>query len=535
MRTVKTERDVTLIDVLKEHAAKTPDRLAFTFAGQTHTYAQLWQGVQSLAAGFGELSLQGGGTVVMALPNSVEFFHAFYGTQLAGGVAVPVFPGSGVERILNISDLCSAKHILVPSTLPASRLSKLKQRARGAAREILTPEGVKDDPAGKSFPTPDPDGLAYLQYTSGSTGHPKGVMLTHRNIMENVWQMVAGMEITAEEIFVSWLPVYHDMGLILKTMVPFTIGAVTHLLPTDLKDIDRWFGTIEATRATFTAAPDFAYRLALRHLQKDKHYDLASLRVALNAAEPVRQQTMQDFHERFNLQDVMVAGYGLAEATVGVSMWKPGTANRVDEQGFVSVGRPFPGVQISILREGKIAAANQVGEILVDSPAKTRGYYEQPGDSDNLFWADGSIRTGDMGYLDKEGYLFIVGRLKNTIKIAGRTVYAQEVEEVVDRVDGVRYSAAVGIDRSRLEGEQVYVFAEIRDSEHASTSDLEDTLISIIESFYEHMGFRPGRVYLLKPKTIPLTHNGKIQHLKLKESYLNGSLAAKHGLLYPEY
>jgi fatty-acyl-CoA synthase len=347
-------------------------------------------------------------------------------------------------------------------------------------------------------------------------------------------QMIAGMEITEAEIFVSWLPVYHDMGLILKTMVPFYLAASIILLPTSLKHVDHWLAAIQQYRATFTAAPDFAYRLCLRHIKNPRDYDLSSLRVALNAAEPVRAQTIRDFERTFGLKNVMVAGYGLAEATVGVSMGRPQTEVTVDEQGQVSVGRPFLEIEVAIVRDGQAVGPGEVGEIVVNSPANSTGYYNNAKATHQLFWRPGTIQTGDLGYLNADGELFIVGRKKNIIIHSGRTIYPQEVEEMVDGLPGVRYSAAVGIDRGRLEGEQVYIFAEIRQADARPEAELQNMIIDIVQMFHERFGFRPGRVYLLKPKAIPLTHNGKIQHVRLKEIYLNRTLFEAGEIVYPK-
>jgi len=516
-------------------ASDTPARPAFTFDNNTTTFAELWQAVNACAGQLLAAGLQPRERVVMALPNGAEFFAVFYGAQRAGGIAVPAFPGSGPERLLRLAGLCGARLIVLPSMAPAGRLAQLQALAAGQAVTLLT---AGDGPTRTQapFPAVAPDDIAYLQYTSGSTGDPKGVQLSHANLLTNVQQMIAGMQLRTRDVFVSWLPVYHDMGLILMTMAPFYLAAELHLLPTNLKDVRPWLETISRRRGTFTAAPDYAYRLCLRQLSGSDTtaYDLHNLRVALNAAEPVRARTLAEFEHAFGLTPVMVAGYGLAEATVGVSMWPPGTPPRVDERGLVSVGRPFPGIEVQIVRGPASLPAGELGEIVVRSAANTAGYFRNAAATGELFWQPGFIRTGDLGYLDPDGNLYVAGRLKNIIKRAGQTIYPQEVEEVVETVPGLRYSAAVGIDRGRAEGEQVYVFAEVRATESPPPEALHALGVAIVEQVYAQLGFRPGRVYLLRPRSLPLTYNGKLQHAQLREDYLSGALAQRGDILYPD-
>ena len=524
------EQFTTLIEMLAVRADASADKTAFTFNGQAVTFGELWQGVNRFATFLLECGVERDERVVVALPNSAEFFSAFYGIQRAGGVAVPVFPEAGSERIFSLANICEAKIIVAPSSLPEEKLNHFRQRAKQRHFSLITVAESATTPSTANFPKIHPTDIAFLQYTSGSTGNPKGVMLTHANLLTNVRQMIAGMEITADEIIVSWLPVYHDMGLILKTMVPFYLAAQVHLLSTNLRDVHPWLAAIQDHKATFTAAPDFAYRLCLRHVDPNE-YDLSSLRVALNAAEPVRATTLREFDKAFGLKSVMVAGYGLAEATVGVSMWKPGTPNRVDSHGRISVGAPFPDVDLLIVSDGRILPPGETGEIAIRSQANSLGYFDNPEETEKLFWKDGYLLSGDLGYLDKDGYLYIVSRKKNIIKRSGETIAPQEIEEVVDAMPGVRFSAAIGVDKGGVEGEQVYVFAEVRDG--IPESDYHDMALQMVADFHTHMGFRPARVYLLKPRGIPLTHNGKIQHVRLREMYLEGSL--REAILYPDY
>ena len=524
----------SLIEMLAFWAAHEPQKVAFTFNGQPVTYDQMWTDITRFGAYLQHLGIGPGDRVVLALPNSTEFFAAFYGVQIAGGISVPLFPGSGSERIFSIAQLCGSKIIVAPSTIAVQQLTEFKQTGAKHGLEIVTVFESLDYHSKIDPVNIQPGDTAFIQYTSGSTGNPKGVQLSHANLLTNVVQMIEGMQITAEEIFVSWLPIYHDMGLILKTMVPFFLGAEVHLLPTDLRDVRPWLTAIQANRATFTAAPDFAYRLCLRQIDPDD-YDLTSLRVALNAAEPVRAQTIKDFEAAFGLHNVMVAGYGLAEATVGVSMWTPGSTPRVDQRGFVSVGHPFPNVKIKILDGDRTVPAREIGEIGILSQANSQGYFNNPEETARLFRQDGYLLSGDLGFLDEDGYLYIVSRKKNIIKLAGSTISPGEIEEVVDKHPDVRYCAAIGIDRGRLEGEQAYVFAEIREGHEKSDQELFDLTTGIVAAIHTRMGFRPGRVYLLKPKSIPLTYNGKIQHQRLKSQYLEGNLHKSGAVLYPEY
>jgi acyl-CoA synthetase (AMP-forming)/AMP-acid ligase II len=526
------EHFTTLIEMLAVRAQISTEITAFTFNEQGVKFGELWQGTNRFAAFLLARKLDHSEHVVVALPNSAEFFSAFYGIQRAGGIAVPIFPEAGAERIFSLAGLCDAKVIVVPSNLPVAKLNHYRQLANQRNLSLITVSESAETPLKVDFPQVKPKDISFLQYTSGSTGNPKGVMLTHENLLTNVRQMIAGMEITDAEIFVSWLPVYHDMGLILKTMVPFYLAAQVHLLPTNLRDVRPWLDAIQTHKATFTAAPDFAYRLCLRHVDLNK-YDLSSLRVALNAAEPVRATTVREFEQASGLDNIMVAGYGLAEATVGVSMWKTQMPIRVDTHGRVSVGASFPDVDLLILSDGRILSPGVVGEIAIRSKANSGGYFNNSEETEKLFWRDGYLLSGDLGYLDEDGYLYIVSRKKNIIKRAGETISPQEIEEVMDTMPGVRFSAAIGVDKGGIEGEQVYVFAEIRAV--LPETKLHEMALQMVTDFQAHMGFRPARVYLLEPRSIPLTHNGKIQHVRLRDIYLDGSLHTQNSILYPEY
>ncbi|MCP4218313.1 MAG: fatty acyl-AMP ligase [bacterium] len=543
----------TLIELLESRNREEPEKIAYRLHNEPPcTFQHLWCGINRMARFLLSQGLQTQAPVIIALPNSSEFFSAFYGVQRAGGIAVPVFPGSGVQRIIRITELCSASIIIASPSFSRDKIHQLQQAAKESGLVLYFQEKrpPMDDcqecratelpaPHSYSFPEISGDDIAFIQFTSGSVGEPKGVQLSQAGLLTNIEQMIAGMEITAGDIFVSWLPVYHDMGLILMTMVPFYLGIDLYLLPTGLNYLKNWLKAIGEHEATFTAAPDFAYRLCLAYIKNTaaEPYDLSCLRVALNAAEPVRSTTIRDFEKRFNLENVLLPAYGLAEATVGVSAWRPGQAIKTDTRGFVSVGRAFPGIDIRILPGDGIAAPGDTGEITVKSAANTSGYFGNPEATAGLFAPGGYIRTGDLGYLDDTGDLFIIGREKSMIIQGGFSISSREVEEMVDMFPFVRRSAAVGIDRGKSEGEQVYVFIEVKlnKSQLQNQAALTDLSIEIVGGFSDIFGFRPGRVYLVKPGAIPMTYNGKIKYAELRKQYHEGILREQEQIIFPEY
>jgi acyl-CoA synthetase (AMP-forming)/AMP-acid ligase II len=525
----------TLIGLLQARAKDTPAQAAFHWDGVPYSFDDLWRSVNRFGAHLRRHGIEPSDRVVLAVPNGPEFFFAFYGTQRAGAIAVPLFPGSGAGRIIAMGRRCGARVVVVPSVELQTRRSEMCDMA-GSTPPLITSYSE----CGESFPEADfppaaPDDVAFIQYTSGSTGLPKGVMLTHRCLLTNIRQLIEGMQITARDRFVSWLPVYHDMGLILKTMVPFYVGAELFLLPTNLTNVRVWLDSIQCNRGTLTAAPDFAYRLCLRYVRDPGEYDLSSLRLALDAAEPVRLSTIREFERAYGLRNILIPGYGLAEATVGVCTWTPGTPVLADDRGIVCCGRPFAGIVIQIVDGEQPVECGRSGEIMIQSPANTPGYYDSPEDTARLFWRGDHVRTGDLGYVDSAGSLFVTGRVKNIIKQAGETIFPQEIEETVEHSVGVRRSAALGIDKGGAEGEQLYVFAEIKKWKSSSEDELYNSAVGIVQSIQRQLGIKPGRVYLVKPHTIPLTHNGKIQHGALKDLYMSGKLLQSGDIVFPRY
>jgi acyl-CoA synthetase (AMP-forming)/AMP-acid ligase II len=488
---------MSVSEVLTRSARDHPDRPAVLTGGRSWSYAELRDAAHATAAGLQRAGVGVGEPVVVAIPNQAEFFVAFFGVLLAGAVAVPVFPGATPERLAALARTAGAGTVLKPGSVPG----------------LITC-------AGKVRPAPDdPDRPCYIQYTSGSTANPRGVVLTHRNVLANIGQMTEAMEITSDDVFVSWLPTYHDMGLTLMALTPFALGTRLVLLPTDLRDITGWLRAIEAQRGTFTAGPDFAYRLCLRNVSEPGRFDLSSLRVCMNAAEPVRAATLSGFEAAFALRHVMMAGYGLAEATLAVTCTQRGQPIHIDERGLVCLGRPVPGTNVRITSDG---------EIVVAGPSTCAGYHRNPAETAALAAGNpalaGYLRTGDLGYLDQQGRLYFTARRKDVVNVAGRTLYPQEIESRVDEVPGVRVSAAAGIDRGAIEGEQLYVFAEARAAATASPDDLQTLVVEITWAVHGALGVRPRSTLLLRPRTIPMTANGKLRRAALRDAYADGRI-----------
>jgi acyl-CoA synthetase (AMP-forming)/AMP-acid ligase II len=396
---------------------------------------------------------------------------------------------------------------------------------------VLEPPDLDIDAPAPPLAAAKADDLAFLQYTSGSTGHPRGVMLTHANVVSTIHFMAEGAGITVDDRVVSWLPLYHDMGLIGCAFTPPLLGTPIWLLPPDLRNPRQWLSLVTEIRATFTVSPDFGYRNCVRNVRDTTGLDLRSLKSALSGAEPVRLSTIEAFESHFGLKRIISPCYGLAEATLAVAIWPRGVPLRRDPSGrFLSVGQPCRGVSVRILApldEGTGERAVGVeGEICVKSPGVMKGYYNNPEATAKVLMPGGWLRTGDLGLLDAEGYLFVTGRLKDLIILGGQNVVPADIEEVVDRVNGVRYSAAVGIDSERTGTQRLHVVAEVR-SEDTAPDDFHDLIREITSRVHRAIGHRPARVILVRSSTIPKTSSGKIQHSRLAQMIQDDSIAER--------
>ncbi len=338
----------TLTDVLGRRAALSADRPYFHLYGETVTYGQLWAQSARYAAALARAGVHQGDKVSLVYPTCAEFFYTFVGALRLGAVPVPIYPTLGVESTAAIFRDSGA---VVVATIGWFRkaIDDSVTLAPGV-RAVLEPAELEGDPPLTRFPEADADDIAFLQYTSGSTGHPRGVVLSHRNVVSTCHFMSEAAGLTPDDRVVSWLPLYHDMGLIGCSFTPPLTTTPLWLLPPDLRNPRQWLELITEVRATFTVSPDFGYRNCARNVRDTTGLDLSSLRAALSGAEPVRVSTVQSFEQHFGLKDVITPCYGLAEATLAVAIWPFGVPIRTDPTGhFVSVGRPCRGVEVQIV------------------------------------------------------------------------------------------------------------------------------------------------------------------------------------------
>jgi len=503
----------TLVDLLEGRAQSDPDKPYFTVYDETFTYERVWRESARYAAGLRKFGVDRGDKVCLIYPTCAEFFYTFFGALRLGAIPVPLYPTLGVDATANV--LRDSEATIV-ATIGWFRTGvEASQSAASNVRHVVEPSDLEVDDAPPVFPSVGRDDVAFIQYTSGSTGHPRGVVLSHANVVGTVAFMAEAAQLTRDDVVVSWLPLYHDMGLIGCSFTPPWNGAPLHLLPPDLKNPRVWLELITRVKATFTVSPDFGYRNCVRNIADTSGIDLTSLKQALSGAEPVRTTTIDTFEEKFGVSNLITPCYGLAEATLAVAIWPRKTPRRLDSSGrFLSVGRPCRGVRVRIVDGETEMAAGAEGEILVQSPGVMQGYYNNPEATRRVLSGDGWLRTGDLGFVDREGYLYITGRLKDVIILGGENVVPADIEEIVDHVPGVRYSAAVGIEHERTGTQRLHVVAELREPS-APEEALSQLVREIVQRVHRGRGHRPARVLLVTPSTIPKTSSGKIQRSRL--------------------
>lgn len=549
----------TLIEVLEAHEAeRTHILLTDAVPKATEiTYGGLSAAARQVAAGLAEHGVKQEDRVAMMLPTGADFFEGFIGALFAGAAPVPIYPPARMSQIEDhlrrqaaILNNAEAKVLItVPEARGVGRLLRAlvpSLRFVGTVNELKQGGGSMEPVALRS------DDMALLQYTSGSTGDPKGVVLSHRNLLANLRAIGDVLHPGAGDTVVSWLPLYHDMGLI-----GAWLGSLYYAVPlvlmsplTFLARPERWLWALHKHRGTISAAPNFAFEICATKLEDDQltGLDLSSVRVLMNGAEPVSAGTIRKFTERFapyGLRPEAIAPvYGMAENSLALAAPQVESApvvDRISRRTFttrgeavpagvtdqevlevVSCGRAVPRHHIRIVdKAGRKLDERQEGRIQFHGPSATRGYFRNAEKTRALI-REGWLESGDRGYL-ADGEVYITGRSKDIIIRAGRNIYPHEVEEAIGEIDGVRKGCvAVFAAANRMAGiEKVIVVAETRLTDAVERERVSNEIGRVAT---EVMDARPDEVVLVPPQTVPKTSSGKIRRSETRERYEQGLL-----------
>jgi len=554
----------TVVDVLawhvRQHAARPHVQLYEESGdGAVITYGDLWESAQQVATGLQHHGLAPGDKVALMLPTGFDYLFTFFGILLAGGVPVPIYPPARMsqieEHLRRHSGIVQNSMARLLVTVPqAKHVGQLLKSAAPVLQHVLaaTDLAVGGKP---QRPVLGPQDTAFLQYTSGSTGNPKGVVLTHANLLANIRTMGSVTNASANDVFVTWLPLYHDMGLIGAWLGSLYYGMLAVMMSplAFLTRPQRWLHAIHDHRATISAAPNFGYELCLKRLSDEdlRGIDLACWRLAFNGAEPVSPDTMQRFHARlapygFRWQALMPV-YGLAENSVGLTFpplgrgplvahierdtfMRDGRAAPASEKDphalpMVSCGRPLPNHEVRVVDDnGRELPDAFEGHVQFRGPSATSGYYRNPEQTRALFDGDW-LETGDMGYIEN-GELYISGRRKDVIIRAGRNIYPQELEEAIGNIAGVRKGCVVviGARDQATSTERLVVIAETRETDPIRTEELRE---KVNASALDLLGAPCDEVVLAPPHTVLKTSSGKIRRAACREAFEHGRLGGK--------
>jgi len=512
----------TLLQIIARRAHETPEALAFDVEDERLTWSALRRAIETAAVALVGQGVGPGDVVGVALPTRASFLAAFFGAQRVGAWPLALNPRTPVETNLRRLVGIEARACVVP----AERASDFAAPTVTGDLAILADDVLARASSGSAPPPPPADGVSHLQLTSGTSGAPRVAVLSHANVLAFCASAARRWPLAEDDVFLSWIPPHHDFGLVRFVFWPIYAGRPCHLLEPDLFRLDRWLDRLADARATITGCPDFGFRFAAARVAPAGR-DLSALRLAFNGGEPVRETTMAAFEARFGLGHVIAPGYGLAEATLALTMYEPGRPRRCDARGNVSVGRPYDVVSIRIADDhGVTLAANTEGCILATGATVFAGYLHAPEATRAVLSEDGWLDTGDEGYLDDDGHLYVLGRRRAMIKRAGAQVAPREVEEAVDglaaEVPGLRFSAAVGLPNEALGGtEDVVIVVEV----HPERVDAAAVRARVAATCRAVTGVAPGKVLLVAPRTIPRTHNGKIRHQRLRAALLAGEIS----------
>ena len=561
----------SLVMLLRHRAATQPDERAYIFLSDrgaeeaTLTFRELWDTASGLASRLAT-RVAPGERALLVFPPGLEFLVAFFACQIARVIAVPMMVprrNSARDASANIVANCAPAIVLTSPAL-ANR-EDVRARFQGGTPEWLPVEIASPLPSFAGFepprPRPRPEDIAFLQYTSGSTSDPKGVAVSHANLLANLDMIRVSLGNTKRSTYVNWVPLYHDMGLILNALEALYVGALCVLLAPNafMQRPLNWIRAIHTYRAEVACGPNFGYDLCVDRYRADQmqDIDLSAWKVALNGAEPVNAQTIEKFAATFAKhgfdRNAIFPAYGMAEATLLISGGRRGAghvargvsrsglqdhivrapADAMDIQTVVGCGRALVNERVAIVDPANRnrLALNQVGEIWVCGPNVAGSYWRNSnatdtdlkariaGDDDAADW----LRTGDLGFLDADGELFITGRIKDLIIIRGVNHYPQDIERSVQAAHpALRANCGAAFSVSgELRDEELVVVQEV---ERTARNKIDPTEITdlIRQGVVDQHEVFARHIALIRPGALPKTTSGKIQRDLARKLWLQG-------------
>ncbi len=574
----------TLVDLLRWRAREKPSQMVYTFLtygeASITTKSITYQELDLKARAVARLLQENGGEgkqVLLLYPSGLDYMVAYFGCLYAHALAVPAYPPHSQRALPRIQAIVADAGISIVLTTVA-----VHKKVRNWMHDItdvshmqwFTTDDMGTEGAEQWTTAPEITGdtLAFLQYTSGSTSTPKGVMVSHANLLHNLSMIYTYWELNDQSVGVSWLPIFHDMGLIAAMLLPLYGGFPAYFMaPTDfLLRPQRWLQAITDYKGTHSCAPNFAYELCLKRVtEKDfETLDLSSWKIALNGAEPVRAETLHRFTKRFAAvgfrSETFMAGFGLAEGTLMVSIGQlrdepyvksiskaaleenfilPAGASIDDVQQLVGCG-PIRGEQHQVVivnpHTHQPCRPEEVGEIWVASPSVAQGYWQRPVESAKTFQARLStgegpfLRTGDLGASLNDN-IFVTGRLKDLIILAGRNYYPQDIELTVERSHpAIRPTCCVAFSVEQEQQERLIVLAEVDhrysfDVEMTPAAKKQEIARNIRKDISDYHELLVDKVVLLRPNGIHKTSSGKVQRRACREAFLQEELSIWNG------
>ncbi|WP_366294821.1 amino acid adenylation domain-containing protein [Paenibacillus sp. AN1007] len=556
-----TKQFASLVDVMKERGSTAERRIIF-IEGDDRENQLTYKGLYEEACGFlGYLQKQGveaGQEVVFQIDDNRHFIIAFWGCILGGIIPVPVSTGNNDEhksKVFRIWNILNRPYLLANSKIlrdlenfsVKSGQLELFDKLRGRV-SILDDHSVFSKEFSPQIYSPHPGDIAFIQFSSGSTGDPKGVILTHRNLIYNVNGILNRTKTTSEDSYLQWMPLTHDMGLICNHLAPLIANSDQYIIPTSLfiRQPILWLKKASEHRVTIISSPNFGYKYLMQFFKPEKaeNWDLSNIRMIYNGAEPISTELCYEFLDTFApyglKRTAMYTVYGLAEASVGVAIpliedefvtvYVDRRHLNVGEQvievnqelpyalSFVEVGCAIDYCQLRICKEdGTESMDGAIGHIHIRGDNVTRGYYNNPEATRELLTPDGWVRTGDLGFL-RSGQLVVTGRAKDIIFVNGQNVYPHDLERIAEEVEGVELGriAACGIYNAEKKKEEIILFVVSK----RKLEKFHPIALKLKRLLNERGGWEIADV--VPTKRMPKTTSGKIQRYVLAQQYQNG-------------